>query len=59
MRWTPFHLCGAKIAPQVEPLVSEPDQIIRGGPSIRNFTVLNDKRQIVTRDTEGGVQVAR
>jgi len=39
------------------PLVTEPDNIIHGGPSIRSYTILNDKRQIVTRDTEGGVQV--
>ena len=42
---------------EVEPLVQEPDSVIRGGPSIRSYTILNDKRQIVTRDTEGGVQV--
>jgi len=42
---------------ELEPLVQEPDSVIRGGPSIRSYTILNDKRQIVTRDTEGGVQV--
>ena len=42
---------------QQQPLVSEPDQVIRGGPSIRSYTILNDKRHIVTRDTEGGVAV--
>jgi len=39
------------------PLVSEPDQVIRGGPSIRSYNIQNDKRHIVTRDTEGGVAV--
>jgi WD repeat-containing protein 48 len=43
--------------PELEPMVTEPDNVIRGGPSIRSYTILNDKRQIVTRDTEGGVQV--
>ena len=38
-------------------MMQEPDSVIRGGPSIRSYTILNDKRQIVTRDTEGGVQV--
>ena len=38
-------------------MAQEPDSVIRGGPSIRSYTILNDKRQIVTRDTEGGVQV--
>jgi len=42
---------------ELDPLVMEPDTVIRGGPSIRSYTILNDKRQIVTRDTEGGVQV--
>merc|ERR1719318_1359910 len=40
-----------------QPMVTEPDNIIRGGPSIRSYSILNDKRQIVTRDTEGGVAV--
>ena len=40
-----------------QPLVSEPDQVIRGGPSIRSYNIQNDKRHIVTRDTEGGVAV--
>ena len=43
--------------PAQQPLLTEPDAIIRGGPSIRSYSVLNDKRQIVTRDTEGGVAV--
>jgi len=42
---------------QQPPLVTEPDNVIRGGPSIRSYSILNDKRQIVTRDTEGGVAV--
>ena len=40
-----------------QPLVAEPDQVIRGGPSIRSYNIQNDKRHIVTRDTEGGVAV--
>ena len=43
--------------PTPQPLVSEPDQVIRGGPSIRSYNIQNDKRHIVTRDTEGGVAV--
>ena len=39
------------------PLVTEPSEVIRGGPSIRSYSIQNDKRHIVTRDTEGGVAV--
>ena len=34
---------------------SEPEATIPGGASIRHFAVLNDKRHIVTRDTENVV----
>ena len=30
---------------------------IRGGPSIKTYTVLNDKRRIVTKDTEENIAV--
>lgn len=39
------------------PLNSKPDFVIRGKPSIRTYTVLNDKRYIVTKDTEGNVAI--
>ncbi len=32
-----------------------PDFIIRGGASIRQYSVLNDKRHILTKDTENSV----
>ncbi|XP_055341212.1 WD repeat-containing protein 48-like [Paramacrobiotus metropolitanus] len=35
------------------PLVQNPDLSIPGAPSIRQYRVLNDKRFIVTKDTEG------
>ena len=44
-------------ASSTQPLVSDPDQVIKGGPSIRSYNIQNDKRHIVTRDTEGGVAV--
>lgn len=37
------------------PTATEPESTIPGGASIRHFAVLNDKRHIVTRDTENVV----
>lgn len=37
--------------------LAEPELIIRGNSSIRNYVVLNDKRFIVTRDTDGNVAI--
>ena len=37
--------------------VREPDQMIRGGPSIKTYSILNDKRHIVAKDTDGQVAV--
>ena len=31
--------------------------VIRGGPSIRHFRILNDKRSVLTKDTENNVAV--
>lgn len=39
------------------PLVDEPDVVIPGAPSIRQHVVLNDKRHIVTKDTDDNVAV--
>jgi WD repeat-containing protein 48 len=36
-------------------LVPEPDMVLPGAPSIRQHAVLNDKRHIVTKDTENNV----
>jgi len=36
-------------------LIQEPDMILPGAPSIRQHAVLNDKRHIVTNDTENNV----
>jgi len=36
---------------------SDPDIVITGGASIRDFHVLNDKRHIVTRDTQSKVSI--
>ncbi|TRY75454.1 hypothetical protein TCAL_07104 [Tigriopus californicus] len=38
-----------------EPLLTEPDYVIRGGSSIKQYHILNDKRHILTRDTESNV----
>ncbi|KAF4521366.1 hypothetical protein B566_EDAN006955 [Ephemera danica] len=37
------------------PLSSRPEQVIRGGPAIIQYHVLNDKRHVLTKDTEGCV----
>ncbi|XP_023217723.1 WD repeat-containing protein 48 [Centruroides vittatus] len=37
------------------PLIQHPDVVIRGNPSIRHYHVLNDKRHILTKDTENHV----
>ncbi|KAH9406935.1 WD repeat-containing protein 48 [Tyrophagus putrescentiae] len=39
------------------PLNAKPDFVIRGNPSIRTYAVLNDKRYIVTKDTEDNVAI--
>lgn len=36
---------------------SNPDLTIRGGPSIRHYRILNDKRTVLTKDTENNVAV--
>ena len=30
---------------------------IKGGPSIKTYTILNDKRRIVTKDTDDNIAV--
>ena len=42
---------GVSISPQI----LEPDLVISGGPSIKQFHVLNDKRHILTKDTDSHV----
>ena len=41
----------------VQPLLDEPRILIRGNPAIRNYHVLNDKRHILTKDTDNNVAV--
>lgn len=36
-------------------MMGQPDWSIRGGPSIKQYTILNDKRHLLTRDTEENV----
>ncbi|RWS08592.1 WD repeat-containing protein 48-like protein [Dinothrombium tinctorium] len=40
-----------------QPLNEKPDLVIRGNPAIRNYHVLNDKRHILTKDTDDNVAV--
>lgn len=40
-----------------KPLLLEPDFFISGGPSIKQYHVLNDKRHILTKDTENKVSL--
>ena len=42
---------GVSLSPQV----LEPELIISGGPSIKQYHVLNDKRHILTKDTDSHV----
>ena len=39
----------------MSPHVLEPELIISGGPSIKQYHVLNDKRHILTKDTDSHV----
>ena len=39
----------------VSPQVLEPELIISGGPSIKQYHILNDKRHILTKDTDSHV----
>ena len=39
----------------LQPQIAEPDLIINGGPSIKQYHILNDKRHILTKDTDSHV----
>ncbi|ELT97651.1 hypothetical protein CAPTEDRAFT_214334, partial [Capitella teleta] len=39
------------------PINTQPEHIIQGGASIRQYNVLNDKRHIITKDTDNNVAV--
>jgi len=39
----------------LKPMNEKPEYIIKGGPSIRHYHVLNDKRHILTKDTDKNV----
>lgn len=41
----------------LKPVNSKPEMAIKGGPAIRRFHILNDKRHILTQDTENTVAV--
>lgn len=36
---------------------TSPDLVIRGGASVRHYRILNDKRTVLTKDTESNVAV--
>ena len=38
-----------------EPYMIHPERVLEGGPSIIQYHILNDKRHILTKDTEGNV----
>ena len=50
-------LAGTETQEGPEPIIKDHDIAIRGGPSIKTYTVLNDKRRIVTKDTEENIAV--
>ena len=39
----------------LSPLCSQPTRVIEGAPSIKQYKVLNDKRHVLTRDSDGHV----
>ncbi|GFY37750.1 WD repeat-containing protein 48 [Trichonephila inaurata madagascariensis] len=39
------------------PINQNPDHVIKGNPSIRHYAVLNDKRHILTKDTDNNIQL--
>ncbi|XP_049836290.1 WD repeat-containing protein 48 [Schistocerca gregaria] len=41
----------------LKPLNLKPDPVIKGGPAVRHYHILNDKRHILTKDTENNVMV--
>ena len=41
----------------LKPLNVKPEMIIKGGPAVRHYHILNDKRHILTKDTENNVMV--
>uniref|UniRef100_A0A915DLP0 WD repeat-containing protein 48 homolog n=1 Tax=Ditylenchus dipsaci TaxID=166011 RepID=A0A915DLP0_9BILA len=60
-RW-PINAASSSVSPITENGVSagcssDPDIVIPGAPSVRKHVVLNDKRHIVTKDTEDNVEM--
>ena len=43
--------------PEIKPEVKKPEFAISGGPSIKQCEILNDKRHILTKDTENNVSL--
>jgi len=46
-----------KSMPEVKPEIKKPEFVISGGPSIKQCEILNDKRHILTKDTENNVSL--
>ena len=46
-----------KSMPDAKPEVKKPEFVISGGPSIKQCEILNDKRHILTKDTENNVSL--
>lgn len=40
-----------------EVICKQPDMIIQGGPALKNYHILSDKRHIVTKDSNNNVAV--
>lgn len=41
----------------LRPTNERPEHVIKGGAAVRRFEILNDKRHILTKDSEGNVTV--
>lgn len=40
-----------------KPVNLKPEAVIKGGPAVRRYHILNDKRHILTQDTENNVAI--
>ena len=47
--------CDNEEVRELRPVMTQPDWTIKGGPAIKTYAVLNDKRHVLTRDTEENV----
>jgi WD repeat-containing protein 48 len=49
--------CAEEEVEEGHPICTVPEQTIKGGPAIWKYHILNDKRHVLTQDTENNVAV--